>query len=190
MLNVSDEELIYLCREKNQIAISKLFERYSRYIYGFILKLYKLRNISFPINDLFQVCWIKFIECLDKYDQKSGKLYKFIQISLNHNLSDFLKYENHRYIDYSLDEFIDEDNKICFLDTISEKSEDYDLDNQVIANETKKKLFSILSLEEQEILKDRMNGYSYMELSSKYNKNYKSIDNQLSKIRRKLKELV
>ena len=154
------------------------------------MKLFRIRNTSVHINDLFQVSWIKFIDCLEKYDEKSGKLYTFIQLSLNRNFSDFLKHESKRIINYSLDEYLDEEAGISFLDTIHEDPLIYNLDNEVIANEVMETLLLVLSKLEKNILEDKIKGYSYKELSSKYNKNYKAIDNHLNKIRKKIKEVL
>ena len=184
---ISDEELVYLGREKNQTAINLLYKRYSVYIFGFISKVTSKWNIPYEINDLYQISWIKFIELTKKFNQKSGRLYFFVRISIIRVLNDYFKSSLNKKINYSLDESVFDNSQTTYLDLISESPIDYGLNREVNLNEVIDKLNTILKKEDLELLLDKVNGYSYFELADKYQKKTKAIDNKLCKIRRKLK---
>ena len=184
---ISDEELVYLGREKNQTAINLLYKRYSVYIFGFISKVTSKWHIPYEINDLYQISWIKFIELTKKFNQKSGRLYFFVRISIIRVLNDYFKSSLNKKINYSLDESVFDNSQTTYLDLISENPIDYGLNREVNLNEVIDKLNTILKKEDLELLLDKVNGYSYFELADKYQKKTKAIDNKLCKIRRKLK---
>ncbi len=190
MFNGSDEELIYLLREKNQTAIDILYQRYSTHIYWILNKIYGCDGSFFDIEDLFQISWIKFIEVIEKYDESYGKFYSFMQLSIKRNIFDYMKFEKNKKIDYSLDAYIDKESETLYIDIISENGVNYSIKDELLGKEITEKIHRNLSKEENEILNDKIAGYSYKEMSKKHNKSVKTIDNKISKIKRKIRNII
>lgn len=185
----SDEELIYLLREKNQDAIDLLLLRYYEYIKWFLKDIFVSKNYYFDMEDLYLLSKIKMNDIIDKYDEESGKFYSFARISIKRNVFDYLKKERSKKVDYSLDTYIDESNSIAFIDVLFEEGDSYSTYNIFNLKQVKEKIQILLSEEEKNILKDKIDGYSYKEIAKKNNKSNKYIDNKLSKIKNKLKDI-
>ena len=190
-MEISDDELIYLAREKNQYAEDILYSRYYKNINYFLKEIYSYKEAYYDNDDLKQIALLKFISCVEKYDEDNGNFYSFCKLVIKRSIFDYLKIENKKIIDYSLNNFINDNEDIMYIDLICEHSIEYDkVKNDVINEETKEKIFSLLEDNERRILEYKLMGYSYKEISLVFDKPIKFIDNQLVKIKNKIKDFI
>ena len=108
---ISDDLLISLYREGNQIAIDLLFERYNVFLYGFIHRLLRKESLYYEYKELFQELILIFMNCLERYDEHNGCFYYFVKRAVERKLFDILNKMKRLSKTISLDDCFYEDGK-------------------------------------------------------------------------------
>lgn len=189
----NDNELIMYINEKNEDASEIMFKKYQPVIKECATKLYeKAKSVGIEFNDLMQEGMLGLSSAIDNYSEQldthfytfaktciKRKMISYIgrlscqkQLSLNSSISydfnDEDAYKSNYYlIDYNNPEKIAENNEII----------------NIVLKEANNKLSNL----EKNILKLRLKGYNYKEISKYLNKECKAIDNAVQRIRMKLK---
>ncbi len=189
---LTDEELVLQSQKDNKQAMTELFDRYKNLIKA-ISRSYFL--IGGDKEDLFQEGLLGLFNAIISYNGKSSfKSYAYVCI--RNNIVSVIKtyntLKNRPMLNYvSLTAFTegDIDKSDIFID-----EKDFDPEtayiNKESSEELKVKIKNTLSNLENEILSFYLKGYSYAEIASKTNKNVKSIDNAIQRIRNKVYAII
>jgi len=177
---ISDDFLIELYREGNQIAIDLLFERYHKFIYGIIRDLFKNETEYLDYEELFQDSMIVFISCINKYDVDNGCFYFFVRKSIERKLRFITKKSKARKSVLSLDEYMYLDGDERKIDYIAEKENSNNLYMEI-----EDKLGDF----ENEIVRLKMEGYTYEEMASLLGIGKQSVYRKINKIKNILKDI-
>lgn len=159
LLDTSDDFLICLYREGNQVAIDLLYERYSKFLYGIINEISRKERIYYDYQELFQDAIIVFINCIDKYDEEEGCFYFFVRTAVERKIKDkFKKWRKDNRV-CSLDDFVYDNDKETHLDYVFEENSDFSK-SQLIGD-----LNNRLNEENKKIVNMKMAGYTYQEIA-------------------------
>lgn len=191
---MTDEELITLSKNGNEGAENELLEKYKDLVVK-ISRSYFI--IGGELEDIVQEGMIGLYKAIKNYDSsKSASFKTFAIMCVKHQIQTAIKKANTK-------KNMTLSNSVS-LQSFSEKNDEEDFlpmnlifqvspDEKVISRENYKdlilKIKNILSKKEYEVLKFYLRGYSYKEIAKILGLNEKSIDNSLSRIKNKIKNL-
>jgi len=195
---MSEEELVKLSQQGDTLALDHLIRLYQGLLF-FLSDKYFLKDGD--KEDLFQEATIGLIEAVNAYRAESGKRFKnFAILCITRELDSCIKKSNrkkHQILNdalpiYSCAEAEEErtgGGYHNYLDRIL-KDESLSPETLLLEKETINELLlianSALSDMEKKVLKLRMNGHSYNEITLKLNLQNKSVDNAIQRIRKKM----
>lgn len=88
-INLQENELITLLKDKDEKAFNYLYEHYSGAIYGLILKIVESKQEH--AEEVLQDAFVKIWKYIDQYDASKGRLYTWI-INITRNTAiDYIK---------------------------------------------------------------------------------------------------
>lgn len=88
-INLSENELITLLKDKDEKAFNYLYDHYSGAIYGFILRIVELKQEH--TEEVLQDVFVKIWKYIEQYDDSKGRLYTWI-INITRNTAiDYIK---------------------------------------------------------------------------------------------------
>lgn len=188
--DTNDNELLYLIDENNEEAMTEIIERYTPKIHKVISK-YKDKGlqVGLDISDLYQEGLIGLMEAIKTFDREKDASFKtFATILIEREIIDMIRSYNR--IKYkTLNNAISLDNF-----SYSETANLYNLieDNNtpeiaLIEDEEIKETKKILTDYELKVYELKIDGKTNAEISKILNKDQKSIDNTLNRIRMKIK---
>ena len=191
---MTDEELITLSKNGNESAENELLEKYKDLVVK-ISRSYFI--IGGELEDIVQEGMIGLYKAIKNYDSSKSTSFKtFAIMCVKHQIQTAIKKANTK-------KNMTLSNSVS-LQSFSEKNDEEDFlpmnlifqvspDEKVISRENYKdlilKIKNILSKKEYEVLKFYLRGYSYKEIAKILGLNEKSIDNSLSRIKNKIKNL-
>ncbi len=191
---MTDEELVTLSKNGNESAENELLEKYKDLVVK-ISRSYFI--IGGELEDIVQEGMIGLYKAIKNYDSsKSASFKTFAIMCVKHQIQTAIKKANTK-------KNMTLSNSVS-LQSFSEKNDEEDFlpmnlifqvspDEKVISRENYKdlilKIKNILSKKEYEVLKFYLRGYSYKEIAKILGLNEKSIDNSLSRIKNKIKNL-
>lgn len=196
-MEYNDYELVALAHESNEEAMNILYEKYMPLIVKKAKEVYPiLCDKGLELEDIIQECSIGFEEAIRSFDQDDGAMfYTFVCVCVDRQIKSMIV-KNNRYKYKFLNEAIslevsdvfgDEKSFLDFMASSDESPEDY-----LISLEKKdsfyEKVQRVLTDYELGVLKYRLDGYSYEEIGKIFDKDAKSIDNTLHRVRIKLKK--
>lgn len=185
----TDEELIQLIKDGNEQAERCLFKRYS-----FIVK--RISSSFFIIggslDDLFQEAMIGLIKAMNGYDENFGSKFRtYAEVCIRRQIiSAIRKTKSYEMLNrhMSFYDFVNESEEITLLDEFADFTTNPE--NLIICKEEKSqyhhKTTELLSSFEKDVLMEYGKGKSYEEISIKLNKNIKSIDNAMQRVKKKI----
>ncbi len=194
---INDNELLFLVSESNEEARSELVKKYT----GIVHKIaFKYTNIAetFGIEekDLVQEGLIGLSKAIDTYDTNKNVLfYTYVTLCIETSIKSALRKaskKKHQSLNssISLDKLYEDEinvNEILKDETSDPSVQLLDKENiDEILNESKKVLTSF----EYEVFKFKTNGYSNEEIALKTNKDKKSIENTIFRIKNKIKDKI
>lgn len=189
---LTDEELVALAQKDNKQAMTYLIEKYKSVVKG-VSRSYFL--IGGDDQDLFQEGLIGLFNAIVSYNGKvSFKNYVYVCVK-NNIVSTIRKYNNQKnlpllnYVSLTGQVNMDTDKTEYVIDEkISDPETEYI--NRESTEELQAKIKNTLSQLENTILGLYLQGFSYAEIAEKTNKQVKSIDNAIQRIRRKVYEII
>lgn len=183
---ISDDLLISLYREGNQIAIDLLYERYKTYIYGFINSQAHINNLICDYSELFQEIVLTFINCIEKYDEHSGCFYYFVKCAVERRLYYLLtKIKKFNRV-ISLDELAyDNNDVVASLDFVAE-----DETGIHYSRELYDKIICSLTEKDRKIIDMKIEGYSYGEISISIGETKQYVYRKISKLKNIIKDII
>lgn len=194
----NDYELVSLAQELNEDAIDLLHKKYQPLIKKKCNKYLKyLQNKGFDINDLIQECIVAFEEAIRNFNQNDeGSFYTFANICIDRQLINELRKQNrekNKVLNEAVPlESINEDDNTNLINFIGDNSINPELD--ILSTEDFKELYDNIVKEltdlEECVFKLKIQGFTYKEIADIFDKDDKSIDNAIQRIKVKIKELM
>ena len=186
-----DNELLFLIEENNEDAFTELIERYNTKIYKIIIK-YKNKGltIGLDIKDLYQEGLIGLIHAIKTYNPNKDASFKtYSSLIIERQILDLLKV-NDRIKYKSLNDAISLDNF-----TLEETKSLYNVveidsftpELKLISDEETEELKSILTEFELKVYELKIDGKPNREIARILDKNVRSIENTIQRIKQKLK---
>ena len=185
--NMSDEQLLVLAKNQDINAIEQLLERY-KYVASAVAHSYFLNGGD--AEDLLQEGMIAVFNAINTFNGKAS-FKSYVYTCVKNKIITLIKQSN-RYKNQPLNNYISFSG---FLEGDADKNElltdfGFGPEEMIInieaENELKEIILKTLSEYEHDILVYYLKGYSYREISEKFNKKEKSIDNALQRIRKKI----
>lgn len=189
--NMNDNELLFLINENDEIAFETLIKRYETIINNVINK-YKNKaiNIGLEVKDLRQEGLVGLTTAVKTFSEtKEASFRTYANILIERTIQDLIK--SHDRIKYrSL-------NSAISLDTFSEEEQQslYDVidrneiapELKMIDQENRKEIVKLLTPFELKVYELKLDGKTNKEMSSILEKNQRSIENTVQRIKTKLK---
>ena len=191
---MTDEELVALSQKGDESAENEILEKYKDTVVK-ISRGYFI--IGGELEDIIQEGMIGLYKAIKNFSKNNNATFKtFAIMCIKHQIQTAIKKANTK-------KNLPLSNSVS-LQSFSEKSEEDEFlpvnlifqvspDEKIINRENYKYLVSAikktLSKKEFEVLKYYLRGYTYKEIADFLNLNQKSIDNSLSRIKNKLKNI-
>lgn len=196
--DLNDYELVSIAQELNEDAINLLHEKYKPLINKKCRKYIKyLHNKGIEIADLIQECTIGFEEAIHNFNPADDvSFYTFANVCMDRQLMSELTKQNrdkYKFLNEAVPlETIDEETDTNLIDFIQDNSKNPELG--LLSNEEFKELYSTISKEltalEECVFKLKIQGFGYKEIADILDKDDKSIDNAIQRIKIKIKSLM
>lgn len=87
-IKYSEEELVLLLQQRQEIAFDYLYKNYSAALYGTVLSIVKESEVS---NDLLQDVFVKIWKQTDTYDRSKGRLFTWMINIARNSAIDYLR---------------------------------------------------------------------------------------------------
>lgn len=194
----NDYELVSLAQELNEDVINLLHKKYQPLIKKKCNKYMKyLQNKGFDINDLTQECIVAFEDAIQNFNQNDeGSFYTFVNLCIDRQLINELRKQNREKNRLLNDAIplanIDEDDNTNILNFIEDNSNNPELG--ILSTEEFNELYDNIIKEltdlEECVFKLKIQGFTYKEIADILDKDDKSIDNAIQRIKVKIKELM
>ena len=194
-----DEELIILVKESNEAATDVLYNKYY-YIIPLIIKKYRniLYSLEIDMHELTEEAIITLINAITSYSSnKTANLKTYINLCIERKIRSIISkkkndktnlQDNALSLDYNYKEdyqtlknFISDNNKNN-PETLLTQEENYIKFIQIIEQNLSKK--------EKIVLEQLLNGLSNKEISEILDIDYKKINNTISRIRKKISNVI
>ena len=194
-MEYNDYELVALAHEHNEDAINKLYEKYKPLIHSKSREVYKyVSNKGIELSDVIQEAMIGFEEAIRDFNQNDNAIfYTFASICVDRQLkSMMLKFsrDKHKILNEAISFDNDQDN-INILNFIYDDNDNPE--NEIISKEDNQEILKTiqnkLTTFELDVFNLRIKGYSNGDIASILNKDVKSIDNTLQRIKAKIRKL-
>ena len=182
---LNDDEIIKLYREGDLEAIDYMIRKYTPLIYKCHNNRYAL---GFSRDDFIQEGFIGLLSAINKYDFDSdASFYTFAKTCIDNSMNKLMEksmqkknqiLNNSKSLEDSeeLAEFLQEDPARIVL-------------SKMIKEDTMSEIESKLSKGELEVYKYLKEGYSPKEISARINKDSKSVDNTIQRIKTKARKM-
>jgi len=195
----SDEELIELYKEGNELAIDFLFNKYKNLVRK---KAKAMFIVGGDNDDLIQEGMIGLYKAIRDYDEsKDASFRTFASMCINRQMCTAVTTSNRKkhsplneYISLDMpvqSEKAEESAKLSDLlySAVEQNPEEIFIDKES-TDFIESKIGNVLSSYEKQVLLLQMDGLDYIKIANKLGKPPKSVDNALQRIRNKLSEIV
>ena len=198
MRGSNDYELVSLAQENNEEASEILYAKYQPLIQKICYKYFSyVKNKGVEFNDLVQECTIGFEEAIQRFNQDDKtSFYTFVNVCMERQMmSEVTKHnrDKYRFLNeaVSLEELNDE-TELSLMDCIGD-----DRDNPekgLLVDEEFKELYlkivDKLTNFEECVFRLKLQNFDYQEIARILDKDAKSIDNAIQRIRMKIKNII
>lgn len=196
-MNYNDYELVSLAQEHNEEAINILHDKYRPLLVSKAKDTYKyLTNKGVELSDIIQEAMIGFEEAIRDFNQDDKTIfYTFVCICVDRQLkSVVLKFSRnkHKILNeaISFESINDLGENLSILDFVSDETNNPEYG--ILLKESKKELLEIVRKNltdfELAVFNLRIDGYGNSDIAKKLDKDVKSIDNTIQRIKNKLKK--
>ena len=194
----NDYELLSYIAEQNEDAEEILYEKYKPIIVSFAKKVFPyVANTGLELNDLVQEGMLGLNQAMKYYDDhKENSFYTFAKTCIERKILTLVttqRRQKHRILNESLSIDTANPEKTYGMEAFL-KDTSTDPEVVLISKEREEQLIEkvhqVLTNFEDEVFTLRMNQFSYQEISAILDKDKKSIDNALQRIRIKIKKIL
>lgn len=195
--NLTDEQIIEILKNGNDTALEYLINKY-RNLVKIIARAYFM--IGADKEDIIQEGMIGLYKAIKDYNQNfQAKFYTFAKICITRQVMTAIKSANRKkhqplntYL--SLNRFMYEENdQVPFIESI-ENGNIFNPEEIIINKENiayiEKSIENVLSEFEKSVLYIYLKGKSYSHIAKILNKDEKSIDNAIQRIRKKISKII
>lgn len=196
--DLNDYELVSIAQELNEDAINLLHEKYQPLINKKCRKYMKyLHNKGIELSDLIQECTIGFEEAIHNFNPSDDvSFYTFANVCMDRQLMSELRRQNrdkYKLLNEAVPlETIDEEETPNLIDFIQDNSTNPELG--LLSNEEYNELATTIIKEltplEECVFKLKIQNFGYKEIADILDKDEKSIDNAIQRIKVKIKSLM
>ena len=194
---LNDNELISLAKEHNEEALNLLHTKYKPLIDLKSKKYYKyVSNKGIELSDLMQECLVGFEESINDFNPDDNvTFYTFTNLCMDRQILTEIKRVNrdkYRILNEAIPlESLDTEKDINLIDYLKDNTDNPELglleevEYQELYNKIKKKLTDL----EECVFNLKLQNFNYKEIADILDKDPKSIDNAIQRIKTKIKEL-
>lgn len=192
----NDYELLYMIRQKDEVALEILLKKYHNTIMGIVFGMYRYaRLLRITKDELYSAGMMGFVQAIECYrEDKKVSFQSFLKLCVERECRTLMR--KHRGLSFSLiscslslDMTISEDENLYLIDTIACKNSDFDPQWQFRYKESKRELVEKLKqmpLLDVKVISYRLQGYSYAEIAQLCDVTPKAVDNALQRVKKKL----
>lgn len=192
LTNLTDEELIIKCKSGDAFSIEEIFSRY-KFLLEKISRSYFL--LGSDNDDLLQEAMIGLYKAILSFDKNQNTSFKtFAILCVRRNILSAIKKSNSKK-NKVLNECLslsdltgDEEDNFLFLPSDPRLTDENMIEKEKL-QEIKQQIVKTLSKLELKILNLYLKGFSYETMSKNLDVSRKSVDNALSRIKKKLEFL-
>ena len=191
------ELLSYVC-EKNEEASEVLFEKYKPLITATANRMYYYcKNTGLELNDLIQEGMLGLNLAMSSFsDNKDTSFYTYAKKCIERKIISLVvssRRLKHKFLNDSLSYESNDEIDGLFVYEKSLEDNSYNPEEILVNSETEEELLKeankLLTDFEAEVFELKINGFDYKEIAEILDKEPKSIDNALQRIRVKLKQI-
>ena len=190
--DVNDYEILSIVSDNEQ-ATETLFNKYKPLIVGIAKKIYTTNQVTgFDLNDLIQEGMIAFSTAINTFDEKKDTtFFTYAKTCIERRLYSLIKSASrYKYQllneSYYVEDLVDNSKDLENLLKDSTSNPEY----QIIDNENTKELIKniqkTLTNLESAVFELKISGFNYKEIADILDKDSKSIDNAISRIKIKV----
>lgn len=190
----NDYELVYLAQEQNEDAINILYQKYKPIIYK---KCQKYLNFlkGVELCDLVQECYIVLLNAIKTFNQDStSTFYTFITICIDRHLVNTYRRNintKNKILNDSISLESIDDEEINLIDIIEDDTNnpELELNKELNMFEIYNKIIEKLTDLEECVFILKIQNFDYKEIAEILDKDKKSIDNAIQRIKTKIREV-
>jgi RNA polymerase sporulation-specific sigma factor len=198
--DVSDDELIYQYRMKDELARELLMKRYLPHIKVWMRECFKgFPTYMYDFDDVLQLCWMAFFDAIDAYWEEYGIFYSFAKLCVKRQIYSHIRAGRRNGLlyalnDVSLDMPLYDDNNETIVDRLetnimlSNPKYGYLLQEVIDIMESEDE--KILSKKEKVAVSLKMAGYSAQEIGEILELTPKAADNVVRRGRKRLNKYI
>lgn len=194
---LNDNELISLAREQNEDAINLLHKKYKPLITKKCSKYYKyVSGKGLELSDLIQECLVGFEESIKDFDiNDKVTFYTFTNVCMDRQIMSVIKRVNrdkNKILNNAIPlETIDTENDTNIIDYLKDNTDNPELDllDELEYQELYEKIINNLTRLEECVFNLKLQNFTYKEMADILDKDIKSIDNAIQRIKIKIKEI-
>lgn len=191
-----DNEILFMIEESNEDAVESLINKYSNLINICISKYNKfLEKIGLEEKDLYQEGLLGLLEASNRFDKnKQVKFVTYATTCIDSRIKTYLKMASrnkHSYLNnsLSLDNIYEDDISLYDFAKKDEMTPEEKIVFDSTLNEIYSKLKKLLTSFEYNVFSLHIKGYKNEEIAYKLNKDKRSIENTLYRIKTKLRDI-
>lgn len=198
MQELNDYELVGLAQENNEEAGEILYRKYQPLILKKSNKYFKyMQNKGVELNDLIQECTIGFEEAIQRFNQDDrSSFYTFASICMDRQLMSELTRQNrdkYRFLNEAIPlDTIDNEEDVSLINCIGDNRNNPE--EGLLLDENFKEIYLKIATKltdfEECVFRLRLQDFDYYEIASILDKDKKSIDNAIQRIKGKIKEII
>ena len=194
---LNDYELVSMAQEQNEYAIDLLHKKYQPIIYRKCRKILKyLHSKGIELSDLIQEGNLAVELAIQNFNSIDDvSFYTFVNICIDRQLINMLNITNrnkHKILNEAMPLETGNNDEVNLIDIIEDNS--YNPEQELIAEEQFKDLYQDIMNEltnfETFVFGLKVQGLSYKEIADILDKDEKSIDNAIQRIKQKIKLLL
>lgn len=194
---INDYELVSMAQELNEEAIDLLHKKYQPIIYNKARKMLKyLCNKGIELSDLIQEGNLAVELAIQNFNSNDDvSFYTFVNLCIDRQLINILNITNrnkYKILNEAIPLEIDNEHESNLVDIIEDNS--YNPEQDLITEEQLKELYKDITDEltnfESFVFGLRVQGLTYKEIACVLDKDIKSVDNAVQRIKLKLKSII
>ena len=194
---LNDSELLSLAKEHNEEALNLLHEKYKPLINKKCNKYYKyVSNKGIELSDLIQECLVGFEESIKDFNQEDNvSFYTFTNLCMDRQLLTEIKRINrdkYKLLNEAIPlETLDTENDVNLIDFLQDNTDNPELGllEEIEYQELYDKIKKNLTQLEECVFDLKLQNFNYKEIADILDKDPKSIDNAIQRIKTKIKDL-
>jgi len=193
----NDNEILNYISEGNEIALNLIYEKYKPLINKIATNMFRryCSNTSLEKNDLIQEGMLALNSAINHFkEQKDVLFYTYAKTCIERKIISVVisahRQKNKPLNDSIAVEFSTDDVNVDVLLKDNHMNPENIIIDRESESELLEKINNSLTDLEQQILQLKMDGFDYKEISLIVNKDTKSVDNAIQRIRNKIKKIV